>query len=283
MFDKTTKIIGLIASIAVIIMIILYIFWINPQFWSNNNVEKEPHYLSQDYAPCNVWVVKLYWDLYSYIPYSDVDDDGYNLYDEISSEQIIDWIQYFDEDDNYKMIVLEVDSLWWSPYAAREIMNELKNTEKETIALIREYWDSAWYRSALWADKIIASELSELWSIWIIMSLLNEEEYNKINWYAYEDLMSWKFKNAWSANKKLTNEERELFMRDINIMYDIFTSDVAKERWLDLEKVKELADWSTVLWAQWLEEWLIDELWDLNTVKNYFKEKYWEEAILCEY
>lgn len=278
MFDRFTKIIWLIASVAVIVMFVFFIIWMN-----EDSIEGDFHSLSQTYDDCNVWVVKLYWDLYSYIPYSDTDMDGYNLYDEVSSEQIIDWIQYFSNNDNYKMIILEVDSLWWSPYAAREIMNELKNSEKESVALIREFWDSAWYRSALWANKIVASELSELWSIWIIMSLLNEEEYNKINWYEYEDLATWKFKNAWSSNKKLTEEEKELFMRDINIMYDIFMSDVAKERGLDLEKVKELSDWSTMLWAQWLQEWLIDELWDLNTVKKYFNEKYWEEAVLCEY
>lgn len=278
MFDRFTKIIWLIASLVVIVMFVFFIIWMN-----EDSIEEDFHSLSQTYDDCNVWVVKLYWDLYSYIPYSDTDMDGYNLYDEISSEQIIDWIQYFADDDNYKMIILEVDSLWGSPYAAREIMNELKNTEKESVALIREFWDSAWYRSALWANKIVASELSELWSIWIMMSLLNEEEYNKINWYEYEDLVTWKFKNAWSSNKKLTDEEKELFMRDINIMYDVFMSDVAKERGLDLEKVKELSDWSTMLWAQWLQEWLIDELWDLNTVKKYFEKKYWEEAVLCEY
>lgn len=280
MFDKISKVIWLIASLLIIVI------FINHMSQDNKDIEEEHQHSnsqSYDFNNCNVWVVKLYWDLLSYIPYSDTDNNWYNLYDEVSSEQIIDWIQYFANQDKYKMIILEVDSPWWSPYAAREIMNQLKDTNKETVALIRETWDSAWYWATLWANKIVASELSELWGIWIILSILNEEEYNKINWYAYEDLVTWKFKNAWSSNKKLTSEEKELFMRDINIMYNIFMSDIANERWLDLEKVKELSDWSTVLWAQWLKEWLIDELWDLNTIKEYFEKKYWEEAILCEY
>ena len=81
----------------------------------------------------------------------------------------------------------------------------------------------------------------------------------------------------------MTAEEKELFMRDLNIIHDYFVSDVAERRYLDVEKVKELADWSSMLWEQALEEWLIDEIWDKNTISDYFLDKYWYEAEFCVY
>lgn len=277
MFNKILKITWFVASLFVIVFWILYLFrdnlFYNYDYWFDYEYDNK----------CNVWVIKLYWDLLSYIPYSDIDEDWYNFYDEVSSEQIIEWIQFFADNDNYDMILLQVDSYGWSPYAAEQIMNKLKKTDKDTVALIRESWDSAAYWASLWADKIIAWELSEVWSIWVIMSFVNEEESNKMNWIKYEDLVTWKFKNAWSSDKALTQEERNLFMRDINIIFEKFMNDVSKQRNIDLEKVRELSDWSTMLWVQALKEWLIDEIWDLDTVKKEFKEKYWYEAVLCEY
>ena len=44
-----------------------------------------------------------------------------------------------------------------------------------------------------------------------------------------------------------------------------------------------MADWSSMLWEQALQEWLIDEIWDLDTIKKEFFDKYWYEAEFCIY
>ena len=181
------------------------------------------------------------------------------------------------------MIVLDIDSYGWSPYWAEEIMNALLRTNKDTVALIREGGLSAAYYAAIWADKIIASKMSDVWSIWVTMSYLNYSDQNKDNWIKFEELATWKFKNSWDPDKELTDEERELFMRDLQIMHDYFVADVAEHRNLDIEKIKELADWSSMLWEQALQEWLIDEIWDLGTIKREFFDKYWYEAEFCVY
>ena len=282
-FTLFVKIVWLIASL-IVIFVVAFVFIFGGLFiedylddfyywWNAHSFSKS----------CNVWVVKLRWELYSYLIDDDLDYYWNSIFDEVSSEHIRQWIEYFSGDDQFDMIVLDIDSYGWSPYWAEEIMNALSRTNKDTVALIREAGLSAAYYSALWADKIIASKMSDVWSIWVTMSYLSYSDYNKDNWVKYEELATWKFKNSWDPDKELSDEERELFMRDLNIIHDYFVSDVAERRNLDVENVKELADWSSMLWEQALKEWLIDEIWDKNTIADYFLDKYWYEADFCVY
>ena len=274
------KIVWLIASVCVFVL--AFDWFIGFDFWDDYDYYSywDYHYFS---SSCNVWVVKLRGDLYSYLIDDDLDYNWNSIYDEVSSEHIRQWIEYFSGNDQFDMIVLDIDSYGWSPYWAVEIMNALSRTSKDTVALIREGGLSAAYYSALWADKIIASKMSDVWSIWVTMSYLNYSEQNKDNWIKFEELATWKFKNSWSPDKELTDEERKLFMRDLQIIHDYFVADVAEHRNLDIDKVKELADWSSMLWEQALQVWLIDEIWDLDTIKQEFFDKYWYEAELCVY
>ena len=279
-FTLFVKIIWLIASICVIVL--AFDWFIGLDFLDDSD-----YYSVWDYhnfsSSCNVWVVKLRWELYSYLIDDDLDYNWNSIFDEVSSEHIRQWIEYFSWDDQFDMIVLDIDSYGWSPYWAEEIMNALLRTNKDTVALIREGGLSAAYYAAIWADKIIASKMSDVWSIWVTMSYLNYSDQNKDNWIKFEELATWKFKNSWDPDKELTDEERELFMRDLQIMHDYFVADVAEHRNLDIEKIKELADWSSMLWEQALQEWLIDEIWDLGTIKREFFDKYWYEAEFCVY
>lgn len=277
-FSLFVKIFWLIASICVIAL--TFVWFVGLDIFEDYDYSWEYHYFP---SSCNVWVVKLRGDLYSYLIDDDLDYNWNSIYDEVSSEHIRQWIEYFSWNDQFDMIVLDIDSYGWSPYWAEEVMNALVRSDKDTVALIREAWLSAAYYSALWADKIIASRMSDVWSIWATMSYLNYSDQNKDSWIKFEELATWKFKNSWNPDKELTDEERDLFMRDLQILHDYFVADIAKYRNLDIEKVKELADWSSMLWEQALQEWLIDEIWDLNTVKQEFFDKYWYEAEFCVY
>lgn len=278
-FSLFVKIFWLIASICVIVL--TFDWFIGLDIFE----DYDDYYWDYHYFPssCNVWVVKLRGDLYSYLIDDDLDYNWNSIYDEVSSEHIRQWIEYFSNDDQFDMIVLDIDSYGWSPYWAEEVMNALVRSDKDTVALIRDSWLSAAYYSAIWADRIVASKMSDVWSIWATMSYLNYSEQNKDNWIKFEELATWKFKNSWSPDKELTDEERELFMRDLQKIHDYFVADVAEHRNLDIEKVKELADWSSMLWEQALQEWLIDEIWDLDTIKQEFFDKYWYEANFCVY
>jgi protease-4 len=113
------------------------------------------------------------------------------------------------------------------------------------------------------------------------MSYLQESEKNKKDGLEFIGLSSGKYKDSGSPSKKITNDEQQLFMRDIKIAYEYFVSLVAQNRNLDIEKVKSLADGSTMMGESALKAGLIDEIGTFSDVKNFLSKGMGEEAVIC--
>jgi prophage maintenance system killer protein len=77
------------------------------------------------------------------------------------------------------------------------------------------------------------------------------------------------------------SEEKDLFMRDVQIMHENFIKDVAENRNLAIEKVREIADGSTVLGEKAKELGLIDEIGGYNEVVSYLEKQIGEEISVC--
>lgn len=92
------------------------------------------------------------------------------------------------------------------------------------------------------------------------MSYLDYSQKNQEEGVTYQELSSAKFKNYGDPDKPLTSEEKELFMRDLKISHEFFVKKVSQNRKLDIEKVKALADGSSMLGVQAKENGLIDEI-----------------------
>jgi protease-4 len=75
-----------------------------------------------------------------------------------------------------------------------------------------------------------------------------------------------------NPDKPLTAEERELYMRDINIIYENFIKTVSENRSLPLERVRAIADGSTVLGETAKTLGLIDQIGGMPEVEAYLKE-----------
>jgi len=230
---------------------------------------------------CNVYGVELRGDLLTYIPKTDLNDSGDLALDEVSSEDILSTLEGADKDDRIKAILLEVDSSGGRPVAGEEINEAVKNSKKPVVAFIRSVGASAAYLAASGADQIFASKYSDVGSIGVTMSYLDNVGQNKSDGLSYNSLSSGKFKDAGSPDKGLTQEERILFMRDVNIMHQYFVKDVAENRKLDIEKVKKLADGSTMLGQAALENGLIDQIGGYEDAKNYLKENIGEDVEVC--
>ena len=97
----------------------------------------------------------------------------------------------------------------------------------------------------------------------------------------YVTLSSCKFKDAGSPAKTITNEEKQLFMRDIKISYQNFLNFVSENRKLDIEKLKKVADGSSMMGEAALKEGLIDRIGSLPDVENYISEKIGDKAEVC--
>ena len=230
---------------------------------------------------CNVKGIELRGDVVTYISPSSLDEDGNQANDETASEEVVQKINEAEADDTIKAIILEVDSTGGSPVAAEEMANALKSATKPTVALVRNGATSAAYWASTGANVIFASSMSDIGSIGVTMSYLDETKKNNIEGLTYVSLIAGKFKDYGSSNKPLTEEERILLTRDLVIIHDVFIKAVADNRGLDINKVRALADGSSMPGKMALENGLIDEIGGMSEVITYLEDKIGEEVGVC--
>jgi len=267
--EKTKKIlIG--AAVVVMVFTALY-FWGEKAgnfFWTEEDEfvgmpEEEdelagmPCYKSNDIA-----TIEIRGEIVSYLDSSDA-------YDIVSSEEVISCINNIQNDENIKGVIVEINSRGGSPFASEEIMKALKQLNKPTAAVVRESALSGGYIIASATNKIFASAFSDVGGIGVTMSYLDYSLQDKAEGITYQQISSGKFKDAGDPDKPLTKEEWELFMRDAEIMHEMLVANVAVNRGLNIEKVAELADGSSMLGEMAKENGLIDEIGDINSAENW--------------
>lgn len=98
---------------------------------------------------------------------------------------------------------------------------------------------------------------------------------------SFVQLSTGKFKDSGSPDKLLTQEEKNLFMRDLNIIHKNFIQTVSENRNIQIEKVQVIADGSTVLGERAKELGLIDSVGGYSDAQNYLKEKLGEDVSVC--
>jgi len=92
-----------------------------------------------------------------------------------------------------------------------------------------------------------------------------------------------KYKDAGDPDKPLTEEERQLFLRDLRIVHENFIADIATNRNIPVTDVQKIADGSSVLGAKAKELHLIDEIGGIQEVEKYLSDKIGEKAEVCWY
>jgi len=224
-----------------------------------------------------VAVIKIYGEIVGYEEYWEAE------WVQTSSDEVIAYLNDINTNDEIEAVIVEIDS--WGEYlvAGEEIYNALNRTEKPTVALIKGAGASAAYMIAVGAERIYASRLSDVGSIGVTMSYLDYTEKNKKEGIQYQQLSTGKYKDTGDPDKELTQEESDLLMRDINKAHRIFIQLVAENRGLEIEAVEKLADGSTMLGEDAKEAGLIDEIGDIEDVKQYLRDELGIEPVLCVY
>lgn len=223
-------------------------------------------YYEQEY--CSIMGMELHGELITYDIMVE-DDEGEASQDSTSADSITWAIRDAENNDGVLAILLEIDSYGGSGVAGEEIANALKAAKKPTIVLIRDGAASAAYLAASGADYIVASAISDVGSIGITASYLDYTKQNLEEGITYIELNSAKFKNMGDPDKPVTAEERALWQRDLDIMHNYFVQEVAKNRNLDIAKVQQLADGSTMLGQMAFDNGLIDKVGGLEEVFSY--------------
>lgn len=198
------------------------------------------------------------------------------------SSKILKLLKKINESEDFKALLLEINSPGGSPVASEEISDFVKKINKTKVAVIRESGASGAYWIATSADRIFASRMSVTGSIGVTASSL--EFAGLLNDYnvTYRRLVAGKYKDAGSPYKQLTSEERKLYQDILDAIHENFIKTVAENRNLSEEKVKELATGFVFLGEEAKKLGLIDEIGNKNDAVSYIERKLNITAKLAE-
>jgi protease-4 len=184
-----------------------------------------------------------------------------------SSQGVIEQLHKCEADPSIKAIVLRVDSPGGAVAPVQEIYKELTNLQKKVVVSMGATAASGGYYIACAGDRIFANPGTLTGSIGVIMQFPKWGELMKKIGIDREIIKSGKYKDAGSAFRKLTPEERELFQETIDDVYQQFVEAIVESRQdvgLTREQVEEVSDGRVMSGRQALERNLIDELGSLD-------------------
>jgi signal peptide peptidase SppA len=161
------------------------------------------------------------------------------------------------------------------------IENMMVLSKKPTVAMIRQQGLSAAYWAATGAQHIFASKNSDVGSIGVTMSYLDNVGKNKKDGNDYVQLSAGKYKDAGDPDKALTDEEKQLLLRDVNIMHENFIANVAANRGISVVDVQKIADGSSVLGDRAKALHLIDDIGGMPEVESYLQNLIGEKPSVC--
>ena len=179
------------------------------------------------------------------------------------SESIINQLHKASEDSSVKAIVLRINSPGGSTGATQEVGEEIKKIRANGKLIYTSMGDvtaSGGYWLASCTDKIYANSSTITGSIGVYMPYSNWEElYRKIG-IKQEKIKSGEFKDIMSADRPMTNKEREIIQGIVNDTYEGFVQTVAEGRKMDINTVRALADGRIYTGNQAKAVGLVDDL-----------------------
>lgn len=212
---------------------------------------------------------------------------GLGDFDMIVTPDVIEsFMDKVEDEEDIIAVLLEINSPGGTPVASERIAERFRNSDLPVVGLVGDMAASGGYMVAAATDYLLASAMSSVGSIGVTMSYLEESRKNEEDGITYVELTSGKFKDAGSPNRPLTDEERELFESDLQIMHDRFVDMISEYRNIERYLVADLADGSTMPGARALENNLIDSIGGRKEAKSSLAkllEKDESEIKFCEY
>ncbi|MEI6296395.1 MAG: S49 family peptidase [bacterium] len=238
--------------------------------------------VSEESVPdCNVAVIKLQGNLSTY-------KNGTS--EEWTDETVADNVYYSIEDAGadpaIQAVVLQVDSGGGRTVAGEEISSVLKRISKPTVALIIGQGASAAYWAATGAQRIFASKYSDVGGIGISQSFVDNAAKNIREGLNYNQLSSAKYKDTFSGERFVTQEERDMVLGNLKELHKELVGDIANNRKLKYEDVAKISDGSSFFAKKALGLGLIDAIGGMYEVEQYLAETLGlkkEEIITCMY
>jgi protease-4 len=172
----------------------------------------------------------------------------------------------FQEDKRVKAIVLRVNSPGGAVGPAQEIAREVEKIRrtKKVVASLGTLAASGGYYIASAADLIIANPGTTTGSIGVLMQFANAEQLVKKLGLDFFALKAGRYKDVGSPFRPMTQEDREYLQRLLDNIYQQFIRDVARNRKIPPEKMKEMAEGRVYTGEEAKQLGLVDELGNLQ-------------------
>lgn len=204
----------------------------------------------------------------------------------ITPENVESFMTAVEDDKNIDGVLIEINSPGGTPVASERIASRFKNSSLPVVGLVGDIAASGGYMVAAASDYLIASKMSDVGSIGVNMSFVEESLKNEEEGLTYVQLTTGKFKDIGSPNRAVTEEEREILQADLEIVHNEFVNIVAEYRDMEISEVEALADGSTMPGLRAIDAGLIDSLGSRPEAREVFAnilEMNIEDISFCEY
>ena len=187
----------------------------------------------------------------------------------MSADVILKEIKEAQEDKNIKGVLFTVDSPGGAVPPSIEIAYAIKELKKHkpVVAYASGIMASGSYYGSIYANKIIANPGAIVGSIGVIMESANVEELMHTIGVKTQIVKQGTYKEAGTPTREWTPEERAELETLTKDTYELFVSDVAQARGLEISKAKTYADAHIFSAKRAKEAGLIDEIGVISTAK----------------
>lgn len=178
------------------------------------------------------------------------------------SEQVVEDLTHFREDDRIRAVVLRVDSPGGSVGPSQEIYSEVQRLAKEKVVVVSMggVAASGGYYLSLPATRIVANPGTITGSIGVISQVPNVRHLADKVGFQMNTVTSGAAKDAGNPFRPFTEKDRELFQELIDDIYRQFVQAVSENREIPLEEAEGLADGRVYSGLQAQERGLVDAL-----------------------
>ena len=179
-------------------------------------------------------------------------------------------IQKAKEDKNIKGILFVVNSPGGAVAPSVELAYAIKELKeiKPVVVYASGVIASGSYYASIWANKIIANPGSMVGSIGVIMQGVNAEELMQKIGVSTQTVKAGKYKESGTPTRKWFDYEEKQLQSVIDDTYNMFISDVASARNLDVKNHTLFADAKIFTSKQAKEVGLVDEVATLSYAQD---------------
>ena len=187
----------------------------------------------------------------------------------IDPSKVLEDIERASNDASIKGVLFVIDSPGGAVAPSVEIAYAIKelSMKKPVVAYASGTIASGSYYASIWADKIIANPGSIVGSIGVIMQGFEASKLLENIGISSQTIKAGKYKESGTFTRKWTNDEEQELQGVINSTYNMFISNVADARKLDIKKHTSFADAKIFTAHQAKDVGLVDEVATLNFAK----------------